>query len=257
MRRNARRWAVLIAAVVLVVGGGLASSLMTSAGATQTGPFPPIGGAKNPTCGSNSVEIPANEDWYEAFKYDGNPTTGMVNGQTRVLSAANPLITITMHKTSTYGPTTFDWTSDQPIVAVIIKSSTSGNIWYYNPPSLSGTGLGFFGIYAVSHISWCADATPSTPTSAPSSTTRPASTTTAAPTTTTTRPATTTTTAAPTTTTTKPATTTTTTRGTDDDHNPARNHHDDARRQLIGSQGKRFAIHSATKAIASGRWPSR
>jgi hypothetical protein len=186
----------LIAAVVLVVGGGLASSLMTSAGAMQTGPFPPIGGAKNPTCDSNSVEIPANEDWYEVFKWDGNPTAGMVNGQTRVLSAANPRITITMHKTSTYGPTTFDWTSDQPIVAVIIKASTTGNIWYYNPPSLSGTGLGFFGIYAVSHISWCADATPSTPT--------------AAPTTTTTRPATTTTTAAPTTTTTRPATTTTT-----------------------------------------------
>jgi hypothetical protein len=48
-----------------------------------------------------------------------------------VLSAANPRITITMHKTSTYGPTTFDWTSDQPIVAVIIKASTTGNIWYY------------------------------------------------------------------------------------------------------------------------------
>jgi len=153
VRRNARRCAVLITTSVLVVGGGLASSLMSSAGATQTGPFPPVGGAKNPTCGSNAVEIPANEDWYEAFKYDGNPTTGMVNGQTRVLNAANPRITITMHKTSTYGPTTFDWTSDQPMVAVLIKSSTTANIWYYNPPSLSGSGLGFFGIYAVSHIS--------------------------------------------------------------------------------------------------------
>jgi hypothetical protein len=141
----------------------------------------------------------------------------MSSGSTRVLNSSNPRITITKR-----GTDKFDWTSSKPVVAVVIKASTTASIWYYTPPATSGTGIYNATGYGTSHVSWCGDATPPPTTAAPSTTAAPVTTTpptTVSPpttlTTTTTRPTTTTnapTTIAPTTTsTTRPPWTTTST----------------------------------------------
>ena len=138
----------------------------------QSGPFAPEGGDSNPACSENSVERPDNEQWYDLYKYEGNPLAGMSTGATRVLNSSNPRITITKR-----GTDKFDWTSSKPVVAVVIKASTTASIWYYTPPATSGTGIYNATGYGTSHVSWCGDATTPPTTAAPSTTAAPVTTT--------------------------------------------------------------------------------
>ena len=188
-----------------LLGVALVGAALWAGSAVQIGPVAPSPASKNPTCSDNSVQEPDNSGWRELFRWTGNPLSTMVNGQVKVLSAANPRITITRRNASA-----FDWTSDVPVVAVIVKASNTANIYYYVPPATSGDYLLSvdYGTKAISHIAWCVGGVtgPTTTTRPPtttSSTTRPPTTTTS-----TTRPPTTTTS------TTRPPSTTTSTRAT-------------------------------------------
>jgi hypothetical protein len=102
--------------------------------------------------------------------------------------------------------------ADPPVMAVFVKTGAvtpgnpGGNLYEYDPPTTSDTGLVAPGGKGISHISFCYVIQGTTTTTAPTTTTTAPTTTTTAPTTTTTAPTTTTT--APTTTTTAPTTTT-------------------------------------------------
>jgi len=163
-----RATVVVVVALALAFAAAIyASSLEIPAGAAQTGPFPPAPADNNPKCHEDSVENPDSEEWQTLFKYEGNPLATMANGETRTLST-NPLITVTRINKGT-----FDWTSSVSVLAVVVKASNAGNIYYYSPGATGGSGLITVGKHDISHIDWCGGTAGPTTTEPPASTTAP------------------------------------------------------------------------------------
>lgn len=50
---------------------------------------------------------------------------------------------------------TFDWSSNFPVVAVLVKASTQTYVYEYNPSVTGDTAMGSPGKYAISHVEWC------------------------------------------------------------------------------------------------------
>ena len=50
---------------------------------------------------------------------------------------------------------TFDWTSNFPVVAVLVKASTHTYVYSYDPAVTGDTGMGSPGKWAISHVEWC------------------------------------------------------------------------------------------------------
>jgi len=50
---------------------------------------------------------------------------------------------------------TFDWTSNFPVVGVLVKASTHTYVYSYDRPVTGDTDMGSPGEWAISHVEWC------------------------------------------------------------------------------------------------------
>ena len=112
---------------------------------------------------------------------DGNPTCGDFNSswtQLKVEPVANGTFTDgTLSVTiSNFDGHTLDWSSNIGVSSVFVKGGPNGNLYTYDPPVTSDTGLhpqvnpnnGQY--YGFSHVSFCYVAPETTPTPTPSQT---------------------------------------------------------------------------------------
>ena len=196
-RIGARRLKVVLGLGVLVLGtlGGTFGVFLSAAEADSV----------NQSCPAGTTE----------YKIDSNPLSGLSNGESAQFTVNGQTFTFTkVIGPSPFEDDTFDFTSTIAVSVVLVKAGPDTNVYNYDPPTTSGSGLhpplnSGGQAPAVSHVSFCAGVSTTT-TTVPEETT---TTTVPEETTTTTVPEETTTTTVPeeTTTTTVPEETTTTT----------------------------------------------
>jgi hypothetical protein len=149
-----------------IVGIGILSVAMVAgtAGVAQAASVPaqPINSG-NPTCGDF---VPAGQAWTQ-FKLDAG---NLGNG---TYSDGILIVTISNYVNSNSGtPGSFDWSSNIGVDAVFVKAGTDKhNLFVYDPESTGDTDLGPQAGQGngISHISFCYDNDPQTPSAPPSS----------------------------------------------------------------------------------------
>jgi len=144
-------------AALLALAATLAAG---TAGATHVVPTPVAG---NPTCSDLQG---SGQTWIE-IKADP-PGNG-------VFSDANVSVTV-----SNFTPNSFDWSMTSSVTvgldAVFVKAGNAGNLYVYDPgpgEATADTGLVTPDVQAISHILFCYDVDPATPTPTPTATDTP------------------------------------------------------------------------------------
>jgi hypothetical protein len=150
---------------IRAIGGvGMLSVAMLAgtAGVAQAAVPPSPISEGNPTCESFA---PAGENWTQFKLESGNLADGTYSDGT--LS-----VTISNYVNSNSGtPGSFDWSSNIGVDAVFVKAgSDKHNLFVYAPESTGDTGLGPQAGQGngISHISFCYDDDPETPSAPPS-----------------------------------------------------------------------------------------
>ena len=124
--RHGRRLALLVALVALLVPG--------TASAASVSPTTTTG---NPGCAD------INSNW-SGIKVDNVPQEKTYSAGTRTVTVSN-----------VGNQKTFDWTSNFPVTAVIVKASTDTYVYTYDPAVTGDTAMDSPGKYAISHVEWC------------------------------------------------------------------------------------------------------
>jgi hypothetical protein len=145
MPRVSRRWIATLAALAALVIAGAVSPVAAQQDPGTPGPpsgagvVPEVVGG-NPTCGTLD---PGTTEFKVEPVVDGTFTQG-------------PL-TVTIDVTDS----TFNWSSNIPISSVFVKGGPGGNLYVYDPPATSDTGLHApinpqnQQPHGLSHISFC------------------------------------------------------------------------------------------------------
>lgn len=191
---------ILVLSVALTLSLSLMLAVLLGVGSVDAAHVNPILVDGNPSC---AVVAPGTTE----FKVE--PPSGGVH--------SDGTITVTLTFSSTPDGQTFDFQSNLPLNAVIVKGGSNANVYVYSPPETLDTGLHAplnpSGGYAnVSHISFCYDPK-ADPTATPTATATATATTVVTPTATATATATATTVVTPTATATATATNTPTSGG--------------------------------------------
>jgi hypothetical protein len=158
LHNPARRGSLALAAIA----GLIASFILAIAPAFATHVTPQLHQG-NPTCGT------LNTDYDHEFKVQP-VTAGLKDDPNSTFQ-----VTLTLHTTSN-GPTV-DWASNLPVDAVFVKGGPGGNLYTYNgatsdtglhaPGNDQGTAVPGPPWQGLSHISFCFNDVPATPTPTP------------------------------------------------------------------------------------------
>jgi hypothetical protein len=124
--RQGGRFALMLALAALAIPASASAASVTP---TET--------TGNPGCSD------INASWAE-IKVDGIPENKTYTAGTRTITVSN-----------VQNQKTFDWSSNFPVVAVLVKASTQTFVYQYSPAVTGDTDMGSPGKWAISHVVWC------------------------------------------------------------------------------------------------------